>query len=174
MDKVTLRRDEKISWMMNAFACIITSEHYAVMERLTPLSHEAIDVIDRVVTSGGADSVREALLGDYPIDDIVEACRILPKHERSHNAITALAVIGALKNLGLPLTNLDVHLSAGSSTLSYVGRAYAQNHNLIRLVEEMPDQLDEIIRVRLKRKTSDAGLIREALTTGRPLEDGAL
>jgi hypothetical protein len=181
MSKVTLTRDEKISWMMNAFACIITTEHYAVMERLTPLSHDDLDVLDRVASSGYADSLRDALLSDAKIEDIITASRLLRKYDRHHSVSSILMIIHALRELGLTLDKLEVHVRAdiqhvfvSNSGMDFASSSYTRNPGMIALVDEYPERMIEITNFRLKRRTNDAELIREAISNTTPLAEGTL
>lgn len=181
MSKVTLTRDEKISWMMNAFACIITTEHYAVMERLTPLSYDDLDVLDRVASSGSAEGLRNALLSKAKMEDIIAACRLLRKYDRHHGVESILLIIAAVRDLGLTLQNLEVHVRAdiqhvfvSHSGMDIQRSDYTRNPGMIALIDEYPERMIEITNFRLKRKTNDAELIREALCNTTPLAEGTL
>lgn len=181
MSKVTLTRDEKISWMMNTFACIITTEHYAVMERLTPLSHDDLDVLDRVASSGHHNGLRDSLLSEAKIEDIIAACRLLRKYDRHHGVESILVIIHALRSLGLTLDKLEVHVRAdiqhvfvSHSGMDFERSNYARNPGMIALIDEYPERMIEITNFRLKRKTNDAELIREAMSNTTPLAEGTL
>jgi len=180
-DGIRLTREEKIAWMMNAFACILTTEHYAVMKRLTPLSHEDLDVLDRLASSGSHDDLRTALLSDASIEDIILACPFADKYNRHHTVMTILEIINALRIYNLTLKNLEVHIVA-SIRYVYVSHSgmrieeshYATNPGMLALIDEYPERVIEITDFRVKRKTNDAALIREALTNAKPLSEGTL
>lgn len=181
-DRVTLTRDEKILWMMNAMECTVTNEYYAVLERLHPLNYEELDVLDRnsCTSTSAAEDLREALLSDAAISDIITASLFAGKYERHQSITDILSIISCLRSLGLTLDNLDVHICADirhvgiSNAGPAVNNCYIENPGMVRLIDEYPERMVEITAFRAKRRTNDADLMREALGISKPLADGAL
>jgi hypothetical protein len=177
-----LTHDEKILWMMNAMECTVTKEYYAVLERLHPLSYEELDVLDRnsCTSNSTAEDLREALLSDVAINDIIIASLFAGKYERHQSITDILGIISCLRSLDLSINNLDVHIRADirhvgiSNAGPSVNNCYIENPGMVRLIDEYPERMVEITGFRAKRRTNDAELLREALGITKPLADGTL
>lgn len=179
----SLTRDEKILWIMNALECNVREEYYAVLERLNTLDYGQLEVLDRISSSGpsNAESLREALLSQSEMKDILVACPLADKYDRHQNVMSVLEIVGKLRELGLTLENLDVHVRAdircvfiSHSGMTMRESAYVLNTGMVLLIDEFPDRMVEITDFRVKRKTNDAALMRESLSTAKPLSDGLL
>lgn len=180
-DDVSLSRYEQVTFLMNTFACIITTEHYAVADRITPLSSDELDVLLRVASSGSAvaGDLRDVLLSDTSMEDILLACPLAKEFERHVGVQRVLEVINALRAHNLTMENLRAHVVASIRYLYVNGMKidesyYTTNAGMLFLIDEYPERVAEITDFRINRRTNDAELIREALFNAKPLAEGTL
>ena len=181
-DGAALTRDELVLWLMNAFECEVTNDYYAVLERLHPLSLEDLSHLDKIASEGSskAHDLRDVLLSEADIQDILAACPLAFKYDRHTNVRSIVAIMEVMRSLGLGFSNLETHVVADMKYVyvlnggSQLRDDYVDNPEFIRLIEEYPDRMNEITEFRVKRRTSDAALIREALNITKPLADGTL
>lgn len=183
-DGSPLTRDEKILWIMNALECHAANDYYAVLERLHPLTYEELDIIDRSASEGiaKAEKLRHVLLNKaHDMKDILFACPLAYKYDRHYNVDTMLELMDAIRKAGCGLHNINAHMEACNHHYHFISSEpmndesyYKTNTGLINLVEEYPDRVKEIIALKMKRKSNNAGVIREMMNTTKPLADGAL
>lgn len=177
-----LTRDELVLWIMNAFECAVTNDYYAVLERLHPLSYEELHLLDKIASEGPskAHDLRDVLLSEAEMQDILMACPLAYRYERHTNVRSIVHLMEVMRSLGIGFSNLETHVVADLKYVYVLNGGnqlrddYVDNPDFIRLIEEYPDRMNDITEFRVKRRTSDAALIREALNIATPLADGTL